>query len=184
MSTDAQITKSEGRDSKSCEGARKVALFLSILEPETAEALLSLFPPEISREIASEALHVKRVLPEDVDSVVSEFLNSVGYDALGEELTNALVDEARRRKGTRIVDSVDWTTLAHNLASERNSICAVALSMLSQDKRAEVLSAWNVHDREVIAKCRSVLKNDWDGDEYEGVKRLEDVLFEWTLNDE
>ena len=42
---DLHAVKKEDASTKASGGARKVALFLSVLEPETADALLALFSP-------------------------------------------------------------------------------------------------------------------------------------------
>ena len=181
---DLHAVKKEDASTKASGGARKVALFLSVLEPETADALLTLFSPEIAREIAREAQYVDRVSPKDVDAVISEFLNSVGRETLGKELTNALVDEARRRVSESALDVLESDALATSLLNERYWIRAVVLTTLSSENRERLLDFWNVNDRELTAKYSAVLNTDQVHEVCEGVKCLEDVLFERALNNE
>ena len=44
-------------------GARKVALFLSLLEPSTVETLMGFFDPDVARKVAEEARNIR---PEDL----------------------------------------------------------------------------------------------------------------------
>ena len=77
-------------------GARKVALFLSLLEPSTVETLMGLFDPDVARKVAEEA---RKINPEDLyydESLISDFLDAFGEDMLGAETTRLLADEARR----------------------------------------------------------------------------------------
>lgn len=56
------------------DGIRKAALFLSILDPASADALLARFEPDVARAIEEEARRGGSVAPEDVDAIVAEFL--------------------------------------------------------------------------------------------------------------
>lgn len=172
-------------------GARKVALFLSVLEPETAERLLRLFDPEIAKAISEEAKTIDVVLPEDVETIVSVFLDTVGRDSLGAELTNALVAEARHKVSAHLnkpysrearthitpFDAVASERLAELLRNERPAILAIVASKLSvaTDEESAVPFSPDARKlfRRVPIKSRST----------PSLKRLEDVLFERSYDD-
>ena len=172
-------------------GARKVALFLSVLEPETAERLLSLFDPEIANAISEEAKTIDAVPPEDVEAIVSVFLNAVGRDSLGSELTDALVAEARhnvsarfnrahsREARTRITpfEVVASGRLAGLLKDERPAILAIVASKLSESNDEEFSTQFSPEVRKLFRRIPVKSHST------PSLKRLEDVLFERSCND-
>lgn len=186
--------KATSLDSTPYNGARKVALFLSVLEPDTAERLLTLFDPEIAYAIAEEAKNVAVVSPDDIEDIITDFLNSVDCDSLGSEFTNALVAEAlhnaharsgsvssdSRRSGRLPFSSLDVMPserLSKLLENERFATLAVVISKLSgsnQEKMRRILS----QDTKKLIQHFNVKSRATPS-----LQRLEDVLFERAFDD-
>ena len=189
-------------------GARKVALFLSVLEPQTAERLLALFDPDVARMIADEARTVDCVSSDDLEKIVTEFLDSAGgvFDA---QLADALVAQARSnvhrqsRSNTENFDqsqneaalsdgsvaasgklltsleAVAPETLAAMMAEERPAMIAAVASLLSEERRKEFMRLLSP-DVRAFASRVSVKPETASS---LALKRLEDVLFERAFDD-
>lgn len=168
-------------------------MFLSVLDQETAEKLLTLLDPDVAVAVASEAKKIGAVSPEDVEKIISEYLEKVGDDAFGEELTDALVAQARssvlKRDESEIqmesadsdvqlssLDAVDLNRLAVLLAVERPVIVAAALTLLSSNRRAKLLALLPEDKRAVVSGI--TMKSGVS----KALKQLEDVLFERALD--
>ena len=175
-------------------GARKVALFLSVLEPSVADGFLSLFDSETASAIAEEAKAIGVVSPEDIEEAVSDFLDAVGRDALDPELAEALVAEARHNIGARASRLDDMLPereqssvsplgvvaperLSALLENERAATLAAIASKLSSLDKETLLETFSADARKLvshfIAKARVT----------PSLKRLEDVLFERSYDD-
>ena len=180
--------------SKTRLGARKVALFLSVLEPSVADGFLSLFDSETASAIAEEAKAIGVVSPEDIEEAVSDFLDAVGRDALDPELAEALVAEARHNIGARAsrlddvlpereqssvspLGVVAPERLSALLENERAATLAAIASKLSSLDKEALLETFSADARKLvshfIAKARVT----------PSLKRLEDVLFERSYDD-
>ena len=191
--TNSRQEDTDRNNQLSNDGARKVALFLSVLDQETAEKLLTLLDPDVAVAVASEAKKIGTVSPEDVEKIISEYLEKVGDDAFGEELTDALVAQARssvlKRDESEIqmesadsdvqlssLDAVDLNRLAVLLAVERPVIVAAALTLLSSNRRAKLLALLPEDKRAVVSGI--TMKSGVS----KALKQLEDVLFERALD--
>lgn len=191
--TNSRQEDTDRNNQLSNDGARKVALFLSVLDQETAEKLLTLLDPDVAVAVASEAKKIGAVSPEDVEKIISEYLEKVGDDAFGEELTDALVAQARssvlKRDESGIqmesadsdvqlssLDAVDLNRLAVLLAVERPVIVAAALTLLSSNRRAKLLALLPEDKRAVVSGI--TMKSGVS----KALKQLEDVLFERALD--
>ncbi len=191
--TNSRQEDTDRNNQLSNDGARKVALFLSVLDQETAEKLLTLLDPDVAVAVASEAKKIGAVSPEDVEKIISEYLEKVGDDAFGEELTDALVAQARssvlKRDESEIqmesadsdvqlssLDAVDLNRLAVLLAVERPVIVAAALTLLSSNRRAKLLALLPEDKRAVVSGI--TMKSGVS----KALKQLEDVLFERALD--
>ncbi len=170
-------------------GARKVALFLSVLEPSVAERLLSLLDSRIAFAIAEEAKTISVVSPKDIEKTVSDFLDAVGRDSLGSELTNALVAEAccdlcsrarsqdnswseREQSFLSLLGSITPERLSSLLENERLSTLAAIVSKLSSPDKDVLLGTFPADAKELVLRfgTRSCATPS--------LRRLEDVLFE------
>lgn len=193
------LSKNSGRNettsrAESRLGARKVALFLSVLEPNDAEQLLSLLDSGIARAVAEEAKTIDVVTPEDIEGAVSDFLDAVGCDSLDADLTNALIAEARHNVRARPLetgsfqseskfssssplDSIASERLSTLLKSERLSTLAAVLPKLPVPSREVLLETFPVNTRRLISHF-SVKSRVTPS-----LKRLEDVLFERSYDD-
>ena len=177
-------------------GARKVALFLSALETETSERILALFEPEVAQAIADEAKTIRSVVPEEVESVVSDFLNSVD-NALAADLKGAHFaqmgetaagqgcadirsneDAAFHSETLSSLDAIAPHRLASLLTNERPATIAAALSTLSPSRRASLVKLLPPDTQSLVSHMTMKRLSS------RAHTRLEDVLFERALDDE
>lgn len=111
------------------EGARKVALLLSMVDPKTADALLAQFEPGVVEEIVREAKNIKDAPPEDFEAVVSEFLRSTEGGKKDGEFS-----QTPRKNESNVPTPKD---VARILRNERPLIGAVVLSGMSSRERLQ-----------------------------------------------
>lgn len=133
------------------EGARKVALFLSALDSETADRLLSLLDPKLVRAITSEAKTIASASSRDVESIISEFLDNVSISSqgskdgswtrpmrrLGDVAVSSCGDERSSKvaKAPKSLENIPLQELVSRLCGERFALIAAVFTELSQERR-------------------------------------------------
>lgn len=178
-------------------GIRKAALFLSILDAKAADALLARFEPEVARAIEEEARRIGAVAPEDVDAIVAEFLalsepeeppretKERNERARLKEENAFFGDRASEGGGDdgegdfRALDAIEPKRLARLLSGASRTTIAVALSRLSERRRAAVVALLPTEKAEGARRALAALVRTT-----EAARRLEDALFNGALDDE
>ncbi|MBQ9798822.1 MAG: hypothetical protein IJO40_02645 [Thermoguttaceae bacterium] len=189
------------------DGIRKAALFLSILDPASADALLTRFEPDVARAIEEEARRVGSVAPEDVDAIVAEFLAlsepeetthkpekpekteesakteaaSGRREAPRTEEQNAFFDERTNDDGGEFqpLDAIEPERLARILSGASRTTIAVALARLSERRRSAVVALLPTEKADGARRALAALVRTTDA-----ARRLEDAIFNGALDDE
>ncbi len=181
------------------DGIRKAALFLSILDAEAADALLARFEPNVARAIEAEARRVENVASEDVDAIVAEFLAlsepeepNARNGQNGQKERSAQNNEERAKEENAFfnvrtnagddfqpLDAIETERLARILSGAGRTTVAIALTRLSERRRAAVVALLPPEKAEGARRALSALVRTTDA-----VRRLEDALFNGALDDE
>lgn len=147
IQTDYLTPRHETPSSLSALGARNVALFLSCLEPDAADALLASFEPQVANEIALEASRIDDVSQEELQRVIALFLDAMNEDPEALRLAPQFVqcvNLARNSVGASDDDfsaqKMGCTLLAKRLKNERPAVIAAILARLKQSYRLGALN--------------------------------------------
>lgn len=144
------------------EGARRVAILLSVLEPKTVCDLLGMFEPRVANAIADEAKVIKNesISTKEIETIVQKFVNS--FLDTEPDLAKKIQEQANRvlrigRNDECFIseklapsenkesvslnwDSIDWVLVAQRLAKERPTTVSCILNSFPMEYREKVLS--------------------------------------------
>jgi flagellar motor switch protein FliG len=152
----AEAQKNDGDDS-GMSGMDKAAILLLALGKETAASVLKHLNPREVQQVGTAMTSIENVTHEDVHTVMKDFLNMIGDDALGVDpneyaqslMTDALgdgggylMDAALLSDQVRGLEALKWmhpTTIANMLRNEHPQVIAIVLSYFDSDQAAEVL---------------------------------------------
>ena len=150
----------KGKPPAKLSGAERTAvLLMSLGESDAAEVLKHLNPKEVQK-VGMTMSSLANISKDDVDSVVEDFLTSVGHQtgigvgsedyirkvlvaALGEEKAAGMIDRimmGREAKGLETLKWMDPRAVAEVIRNEHPQIIATILSYLEEDHSAEILS--------------------------------------------
>ncbi len=152
----AEAQKGDG-DENAMSGMDKAAILLLALGKETAASVLKHLNPREVQQMGTAMTSIENVTHEDVHTVMKDFLNMIGDDALGVDpneyaqslMTDALgdgggylMDAALLSDQVRGLEALKWmhpTTIANMLRNEHPQVIAIVLSYFDSDQAAEVL---------------------------------------------
>lgn len=152
----AEAQKNDGDDS-GMSGMDKAAILLLALGKETAASVLKHLNPREVQQMGTAMTSIENVTHENVHTVMKDFLNMIGDDALGVDpneyaqslMTDALgdgggylMDAALLSDQVRGLEALKWmhpTTIANMLRNEHPQVIAIVLSYFDSDQAAEVL---------------------------------------------
>ena len=131
------------------EGARKVAAFLSMVDAETADALLAQFEPEVVEEIVREAKRIKDAPREEFEAVLSEFLKEAEADEQNVDVSRPSTNKSRA--SNRLAPEV----VARLLRNESSIVGAVVLANMPSRDRLRTLELLTQERAEGIRRLAS-----------------------------
>ena len=153
------MSKNEKPPSNLSPSERAAVLLMSLGEADAAEVLKHLNPKEVQK-VGMTMSTLANVTKDDVDSVVDDFLTSVGHQtgiglgsedyvrkvlvaALGEDKAAGMIDRimmGREAKGLETLKWMDPRAVAEVIRNEHPQIIATILSYMEEDHSAEILS--------------------------------------------
>ena len=138
-------------------GREKATIFLSILGPETSASILRYLPGELADLIASGLNHLPTPTPAALGSVLSEFRSYLALPEPGGGARPAVKEEVKEKMSPRdILNYASVKKLSFLLAEERPQTIAFMLSVLTPERKAEVLQ--NLPQKDILEDLLKSLK--------------------------